>query len=577
MPLGRFFSGKMQTLARPSTNLPTDSCPGTAQNLGGCLKQRTTIRTAPRGRRRLGTCIAWGAVLLSLNAAATLYRFGAIPTVPVFGDEIVINDPAIALSRGQGLIAPSFTDSVAGIDKLYAHFPPVYIFLQAAVFRVLGVSGYSLRLLTAVFSITAVLVFLLIVYRLCGYGVIKETTGFFVSCLYALSAPVIIFHRISRMESLVELLSLLSLYCALRLALVPKGESGKHAPPERKSEIGLLLGASLFAGLALATHPEAINAILPTIFLVAFAERVKVAKKIGFCALLAVVPPAIWIATYRSHWWQALTQMGFIRREKSPDPSIVRFGLDLLKKAGSNRHELMVFSFFCLTLLVLAGVVAQIVRAIVAHNGRPSTSDEKLPVIEKALGVAVPITLLILIFFLPSGIARYQVIYPIYLLLAAVLSVPYGNQVAWRPYVTATAAVLIVGQIGACILYVVQNRTSSEGPQERYDFVLNCIPATEKVAASPQLWFAFETRDRPFTVLYPGLGGLETWRKTSANPFDRFDVVLLSDYSKDDLDLYVPLATSGKVEQDVPIGKRVLRVYSRAGTFAKCGDDRLKH
>src|SRR6185437_8518 len=137
-------------------------------------------------------------------------------------------------------------------------------FLQAAVFRALGVSGYSLRLLTAVFSITAVLVFLMIVYRLCGYGVIKESTGFFLSCLYALNAPVIIFHRISRMESLVELLSLLSLYCALRLALGSNSQSGEPPTPERKSHIGLLLGASLFSGLALATHPEAINAILPT-------------------------------------------------------------------------------------------------------------------------------------------------------------------------------------------------------------------------------------------------------------------------------------------------------------------------
>jgi 4-amino-4-deoxy-L-arabinose transferase-like glycosyltransferase len=536
------------------------------------LKESTTIRTAARGSRWVGTALAWGAVLLSLHAAATLYRFGSVPNIPVFGDEIVFIDPAIALSRGQGLIAPSFTDSVAGLDKLYAHFPPIYIFLQAAVFRVLGVSGYSLRLLTAVFSITAVIVFLMIVYRLCGYGVIKERTGFFVSCLYALNAPVVIFHRISRMESLIEFLSLLSLYCALRLALGPKDKNSKQAAPERKPQIGLLLGASMFAGLALASHPEAINAILPAIFIVIFSERVKVAHKLGFAALLTILPPVIWIATYRSHWWQAVTQMLFITKEKAPNPSILRFGLNLLKGAGSSEHDLMVFSFFGLTLLVLVCVAAQIVRAAVAH----SMADEKLRPIEKALAVAVPITLLSLMFFLPPGIARYQVIYPIYLLLIPLLPPPYTKQ-AWRPYVTAAVTVLIVGQIVAGILYLAQNRTSPEGSPERYDFVLNCIPATEKIAASPQLWFALQAKDRPFTVLYPGLGGLETWKKTSTNPLDRFDVVLLTDYSKDDLDLYVPLATVGKVEQDAPVGQRVLRVYSRARTFANCGDNRLKH
>lgn len=516
----------------------------------------------------------WGAVLLGLHAAATLYRFGSVPSVPVFGDEIVINDPAIALSRGQGLIAPSFTNSVAGIDKLYAHFPPVYIFLQAAVFRALGVSVYSLRLLTALFSMMAVAVFLIIVYRLCEYGVIKGKTGFFLSCLYALNGPVMIFHRISRMESLIEFLSLLSFYCALRLAIDPKDKNGTEALPERKPQIVLLLGASICAGLALASHPEAINAILPTIFIIAFAKRIRLPDKLGFAALFTVIPPAIWIATYRSHWWVALTQMLFIAQEKAPKPSIVRFGLDLLKNARSSEHDLMVFSFFCLTMLVLACVTAQTVSAVV-NNKRASMVDERLRPIQKAVTIALPLTLLTLLFFLPLGITRYQVIYPIYLLLIPLLPVPHMIEVVWRPYVTVAVTGLIVGEMLVCIAYLVQNRKSPEGPAQRYDFVLNCIRPTDKVAASPQLWFAFQARDRPFTLLYPILGGFETWRKNSAHPLDQFDVILLADYLKDDLPLYAPLAAHGKAEQDVPVGPRVLRIYSRPGAFANC-DSRLR-
>jgi 4-amino-4-deoxy-L-arabinose transferase-like glycosyltransferase len=513
-----------------------------------------------------------------------LYRFGSIPNIPVFGDEIVINDPAIALSRGQGLIAPSFTDSSSGIDKLYAHFPPVYIYLQAAVFRVLGVSGHSLRLLTTIFSIAAVVAFLLIVYRLCSYGIMKERTGFFVSCLYALSAPVIILHRISRMESLVELLSLVSLYCALKLIFGRMDRlfgrmdrPGERTVPERKTQIWLLLVAAISAGLALASHPEAINAILPAVLIILFAEHVRTSDKFAFAALLVITPAAIWIATYGSQWWAALAQMAYIAKQKAPDPSMPQFGIDLLKKAGSSEHDLMVFLFFSLTLVVLVWALVQVGRAVIARKREASLADRNLLAIEKALAVAVPVTFVILFFLLPASITRYEVIYPIYLLLIAILPVPYTNRPAVRPYVTAGVALLIVGQFLACILYLAQNRSSAEGPAERYDFVLNCIPDRDKIAASPQLWLALQTRDRPFSLLYPGLDGLENWKRASSDPLGRFDVILLTDYVKDDLTRYAPLSGIGKEQRDIPIGRRVLRVYSRPGIFADCKDSRLAH
>lgn len=547
------------------------------QNLLRSSKLRSTIRTsAPDGSRLRGSLI-YGSALVCLHAAAMLYRFGSIPNIPVFGDEIVINDPAIALARGQGLIAPSFTDSISGIDKLYAHFPPVYIFLQAAVFRVLGVSGHSLRLLTTIFSISAVVVFLLIVYRLCSYGLMKERTGFFVSCLYALSAPIIILHRISRMESLVELLSLVSLYCALRLIFGRMDRPGEPTMLERKGQIWFLIVAAISAGLALASHPEAINSILPAVLIILFAEQVRAIDKFGFAALLVITPAAIWIGTYGSQWWTALVQMADIAKQKAPDPSMPQFGMDLLKKASSSAHDLMVFLFFSLTLVVLVWALVQVVRAVIARRQEASLADRNLRAIEKALAVSVPVTFLVLIFFLPASITRYEVIYPVYLLLIAVLPVPYTNRPAFRPYIIGTVALLIVGQFLACILYLAQNRTSAEGPAERYDFVLNCIPDTDKIAASPQLWLAFQARNRPFTLLYSGLDGLENWKKTSSDPLGRFDVILLSDYVKDDLDRYAPLSAVGKVQRDVPIGRRVLRIYSRPGILADCKDNRLAH
>ena len=505
-----------------------------------------------------------------------LYRLGSIPNIPVFGDEIVINDPAIALSRGQGLTAPSFADSVSGLDKLYAHFPPVYIFLQAAMFRMLGVSGYSLRLLPTIFSIAAVVVFLVILYRLLGYGLVKGRTAFFVGCLYALSAPVIILHRISRMESLVELLSLMTLYCALRLTFGYREEGGEQSAREQTTEVLLVVGAAICSGLAIASHPEAINSILPPALILLFAPRVKTTHKVAFATMLCVTPAAIWVGTYGPRWWSALAQMAYIAKEKAPDPSMPQFGVDLLKRAASSQHDLMVFLFFCLTLVVLVWALMQVVRAAISPRKETNQGDGNLHAVLKALAISVPVTFLLLLFFLPASITRYEVVYPIYLLLIAVLPAPYGDRGAFRPYLMAAVALVIVGQFVACVVYLAQNRVSTEGPAERYDFVLDCIPSNTRVAASPQLWLAFEVRDRPFSLLYPGLDGLQTWRRASpSDPLGRFDVILLSDYVKDDLDRYAPLSAIGKVRRDVPIGRRMLRVYSRPGTFAGCADNRL--
>ena len=505
-----------------------------------------------------------------------LYRLGSIPNIPVFGDEIVINDPAIALSRGQGLIAPSFADSVAGIDKLYAHFPPVYIFLQAAVFRLFGISGHSLRILTTVFSIASVAVFVFIAWRLARYRLINRRTAVFIGCLYALSAPVIILHRISRMESLIELLSLISLFAALELAFPSGLQPTEPTMLTRRHQMLMLVMAALASGIALGAHPEALTAVLPPALIILFARGVPRFGKWTFTILALATPASIWIATYRRFWLVALRQMAFIAKNKAPDPSMPQFGLNLLRKAASSQHDLMVFFFFSLTVVVLAWALLQVIPAARRARIEHSSTDPNFRAVENALALAVPLTFVILLFLLPASITRYEVFYPIYLLVIAVLRAPYTNRGRMRPYVSAVVALLILGQFLACIGYLAENRTSVEGPAERYDFLLACIPESAEVAASPQLWLAFERHHRNFVLLYPGLDGLGNWEKQSADPLHRFDVILLTDFIKDDFDRYAPLSAPGRTEQNVRIGPRFLHVYTRPGVMAGCTDNRLR-
>jgi len=232
----------------------------------------------------------WGMGLVLLHAFAILYRFGSLPIAPVYGDEIIINDPAIALSRGQGLIAPSFTDSPFGIDKLFAHFPPVYLYLQSIIFRWLGVSVYSMRLLTTVMSIAAVAVFVLLVHLLCKWGVAKPRTALLLAALYALSSPTIVLHRVARMESLIEFLALSSLACVLAAYFMPlQNETGGRGSKARIVHVGLLIARCFLAGLCLATHPEAITAILPIALLVLLTPSLQIGTRIAITTTIALI------------------------------------------------------------------------------------------------------------------------------------------------------------------------------------------------------------------------------------------------------------------------------------------------
>src|SRR5260370_133383 len=72
-------------------------------------------------------------------------------------------------------------------------------------------------MLTTVMSIAAAVVFVVIIDRLYRWNLLDRRTGLLVSCLYTLGTPLIILHRMSRMESLIECFSLISLYCILKV------------------------------------------------------------------------------------------------------------------------------------------------------------------------------------------------------------------------------------------------------------------------------------------------------------------------------------------------------------------------
>lgn len=232
------------------------------------------------------------------------------------------------------------------------------------------------------------------------------------------------------MESLIELLSLISLYCALRLTFTPHLDEKKPRIPRRTPGISLSLIAGFASGLALGAHPEALTSILPPVLIILFSKEISRAMKWAFVTIVLATPAAIWAGTYGHLSMAALRQIAYIAKRKAPDPSMPQFGLDLLKRATSSQHDLMVFFFFSLTVVVLITAFIQMV-----HVGRRSKVgstglDSHLSAVNRALLLSIPFTLAILLFLLPASITRYEVFYPIYLLMIAVV-IPIGTAAAY--------------------------------------------------------------------------------------------------------------------------------------------------
>src|ERR1700679_201877 len=125
-------------------------------NPAATLDSTRTPSGLPRRLPLASVCIP----LLVLRAAALLTGLDRLPMLPSVNPEVIINDPALALSSGHGFVAFSFEHSVNGLNRLYGHFPPLYIALQAVIFRLFGFSAIAMRASSVVFDLATCCAFL---------------------------------------------------------------------------------------------------------------------------------------------------------------------------------------------------------------------------------------------------------------------------------------------------------------------------------------------------------------------------------------------------------------------------------
>ena len=287
-------------------------------------------------------------------------------------------------------------------------------------------------------------------------------------------------------------------------------------------------------------------------------------RKYGFMtcmllALVAIIPVVVWMIAYGSRWSQAILQMRAILRDITPQPGIVRYAHDLLRKSQSNIGQGMRAALFFLCLLILGLLLERWVILWRSERGIAPLKelDRSRFLLAHIFALATLLSLLLLVWFISASITRYEVMYPIYLLgLVIVLRGVSLNTISRRIAVGLLTA-FVLAQIGAIAVYFVEE---GESPA-RFNSIVAVIPSGSRIAVTPKMWLAFVQSGRPVTLLYLGYDGRKRWSMESRNPLQGFDVIVIDESFVDERHEYSPFAQAGRIERDFHVGSNVIHVY----------------
>jgi hypothetical protein len=283
------------------------------------------------------------------------------------------------------------------------------------------------------------------------------------ACLYTLNATMLVLHRLARMESMVEYLTLGSLLCVLTGIYSKTGIPSSDGKPQSSTNkdngrrLLFLPAGAVLAGVSLVTHPEALMAVLPIMLLILLAAPVSWRNRAFLLMTLGLTPVAIWFGTYGARWKQALIEMGAIHRYAAPPAGIVSFARDFSLETHRNINQGMRATLFLLCLLILGSILVRWVmlkrtEKVLSQDAGETASKQLL--LTGIFASSAILSLIPLAWFMAASVTRYQVIFPIYL-AGLVISLrgisPKKPVVRW---IGAMAGIFILTQLGAMAIYL---------------------------------------------------------------------------------------------------------------------------
>jgi uncharacterized membrane protein len=431
---------------------------------------------------------------------------------------VIINDPALALSRGYGLVAFSMEHSRHGLDRMYAHFPPLFIVLQSLVFRVFGFSALTLRALSVAADLAACVVFTLILLELYKRRIV-DRIGLAVGGLLLMLEPTTLIHsREGRMESLNVMLGGLAFYACLR------------ADRSKVFETPLWIAGAAAAGLALASHPGAIIVVAAFTLWSAFRFRHLGAMRWTLINSLPIaVLVTIWIVTYGAHAGAALAQMRQLA-SYAPKPSL-RIAELIVNVSRGAIHEAQNSGGLALALMLAVLCIAG-ARLLSTRNRAPADAPAQWRTFLMRFGAIAVFQCLLVQFAVPASGMNRVIMAVYFAILCGAVALSHRGVRGRRAMVVAVSVCAVL-QFGTTLAYLAQLRNSwQERSAERFDALVEAVPSDARVAAIPVLWYAFRSHNRQITMMVPTQDEDIYWRD-APDAFSDYDVVIL-DPQRDD-------------------------------------------
>lgn len=452
--------------------------------------------------------------LVSTHVAMLWTAFDRYPLLPVVGDGPLIQDAALAMSRGLGTIAPSFSGTL-NFESLYAHHPPIYLSLQAAIYYLFGLSPLTLRGLSLIAGTT--------------YAVINIACVFTASRLQLLPRPLalpfsalILFEPATWYISRTERMDTLSLtFTSVGFLLLLKASAIELSATQRRR---LVLFSALMVGAGISTH---IGSTVPYIFLTLwlFAFRQVFGQRNIITFLL--VPPIVWImfwlSTYGHTSWEAFRQLLTIIKSRQ-EGQFGSFTSTFLNNP-TTRGFLQIAPVAAV--IGLSSWAIGISRLIFSPPPPHSSTTETItPAHFKPFLFALTGTLLIIILTADSE-RRLIPLLP-YALISAGAFLNNSSRILN----TTTQLLTIILSIGSAaiissLIFKALWQWEKRDPN-RFDPLIETIPQQASVVADAQLWFAFQKRNQNIRVVTPGFRpDVEFW-ESNHDALNDYDFVILS-------------------------------------------------
>jgi hypothetical protein len=463
--------------------------------------------------------------------------YDRLPLLPVVGDGSLIQDAALSLAHGQGLRAPSFEETL-NFEKLYAHHPPVYLYLQSFIIRQLGLTPFSLRASSILFASLALAAWLAC-FGLALHLRWLDRDVFWVCCLLYLVEPTLFaLGRWERMDSLANFLvasSLLLLMLAVSIARdTPSTEAAHPNQPAiaaaaqlpQPARTLLLVLSAVFAGLALATHIATVAAWLVWAFLIIGLRQDRSFKTAIVLILLPwLVFLCAWFLTYRSDSMDAMRQLLQIASHHSG--GLLAYIQTTFLAIRNPR--LLLQSAPLVNLVILA---AWLIATSVFFSLRRRTAN--LQALEHPwfahLWLGFSLAAALTLFFTGFNPKHAVFLFPFALLVGGIalrLAGPAGRRLKTISGVFASTIFAAAILVQALTFSTLLNEWNERSP-DRFRKLAVEIPEEARVAAVPDFWYFFQSRNQPLRLIDYGFPeDREFWEANAAVKLHDFDFVLL--------------------------------------------------